>query len=95
MKTLISLISLINMIFNLFYYAIILEVILSWVYANRTNQYIELLHKVTRPLLQPGRMIQERFFNNTMIDFSPLVALFIITILKRVVVSILVVMGVQ
>ena len=92
MKTLISLI---NMIFNLFYYAIMLEVILSWVYANRTNQYIELLHKVTNPLLQPGRMIQERFFNNTMIDFSPLVALFIITILKRVVFSILVVMGVQ
>jgi YggT family protein len=83
------LIYLINLIFNLLYYAIIIEVILSWVYANRTNQYIELLHKVTNPFLQPGRRIQDRYFNNTMIDFSPIVAIFIIMILKRIVFSIL------
>ena len=82
-------ISLINMIFNVLYYAVFIEVILSWVYANRTNQYIELLHKVTNPLLQPGRKIQERYFNNMMIDFSPIIALFIIVILKRIVFSIL------
>ena len=89
-----DLISLINIIFNVLYYAIFIEVILSWVYANRTNQYIELLHKVTSPLLQPGRMIQERYFNNTMIDFSPLIAIAIITILRKIVFSILVVLGI-
>jgi len=78
------LISLINLIFNLLYYAIIIEVILSWVYANRTNQYIELLHKVTNPLLQPGRKIQDRYFNNMMVDFSPILAIFIIMILKKI-----------
>lgn len=87
-------ISLINIIFNVLYYAIIIEVILSWVYANRTNQYIELLHKVTNPLLQPGRKIQDRYFNNMMIDFSPIIALFIIIILKKIVFSIFGVLGI-
>jgi len=75
------------------YYAIIIEVILSWVYSNRTNQYIELLHKVTNPLLQPGRKIQDRFFNNMIIDFSPMIALFILMILKQIVFSILGTLG--
>lgn len=87
-------ISLINIIFNVLYYAIIIEVILSWVYANRTNQYIELLHKVTNPLLQPARKIQDRYFNNMMIDFSPIIALFIIIILKKIVFSIFGVLGI-
>lgn len=89
-----DLISLINIIFNVLYYAIILEVVLSWVYANRTNQYVELLHKVTNPFLQPGRMIQGRYFSNTMIDFSPIIAIFIITVLRKVVFSILGLLGI-
>ena len=87
-------ISLINIIFNVLYYAIIIEVILSWVYANRTNQYIELLHKVTKPLLQPGRKIQNRYFTNIMVDFSPIIAIFILMILKNIVFSILRILGI-
>ena len=81
---------LINMIFNVLEFAIFGEVILSWVYANRSNQYIEILHKITRPLLEPGRKIQDRYFGNTMVDFSPIIALFILMILKRVVFAILI-----
>ena len=87
-------INLINIIFNVLYYALIIEVVLSWVYANRTNQYIELLHKVTNPLLQPGRKIQKRFFNNMRVDFSPIIAIFILIILKNIIFIILGVLGV-
>ena len=87
-------ISLINIIFNVLYYAIIIEVILSWVYPNHSNQYIELLHSVTNPLLQPGRMIQDRYFNNMMLDFSPIIAIFILMILKNIVFNILQVLGI-
>ncbi|MBU3190540.1 YggT family protein [Clostridium bowmanii] len=80
---------LINIIFNVLEYAILIEVILSWVYVGRTNQYIEILHKITGPLLQPGRKIQERYFSNTMIDFSPIIALAIIMVAKRILVAIL------
>ena len=87
-------INLINIIFNVLYYALIIEVVLSWVYANRTNQYIELLHKITNPLLKPGRKIQDRYFSNTMMDFSPIIALFLIILLKRILFIILAGIGV-
>jgi len=81
--------SLINVIFNALQYAILAEVVLSWVYQGRTNQYIELLHGITRPLLQPGRKIQDRLLGNTMIDFSPIIALVILTFLRKIVFGIL------
>ena len=77
--------NIINVFFNVLEYAILIEVVLSWVYAGRSNQYTEMLHKVTNPLLQPGRKIQERFFGNMMIDFSPIIALLIIMILRKIV----------
>lgn len=78
-----------NLIFNVLEYAIIIEVILSWFYRGRSNQYIEILHKVTEPLLEPGRRIQSKYFNNTMIDASPLIALVILMILRRIVFGVL------
>ncbi len=79
----------IELVFNVLEIAIFAEVVLSWVYAKRTNQYIELLHKITEPLLEPGRRIQAKYFNNTMIDFSPIIALFILMVLRRIVFGIL------
>jgi YggT family protein len=78
-----------DLVFNVLQGAIFIEVILSWVYNNRTNQYIELLHKFTTPLLEPGRKIQERYFQNTMVDFSPLIALLILMFLKPIVFSLI------
>ena len=77
--------SIIDVFFKVLEYAILIEVVLSWVYAGRSNQYIELLHKVTNPLLEPGKKIQERLFGNMMVDFSPIIALVIIMILRRIV----------
>lgn len=78
-----------GLIFNVLEYAIIIEVILSWFYTGRSNQYIEILHKITEPLLEPGRRIQSKYFNNTMIDASPIIALIILMILRRIVFGIL------
>lgn len=78
-----------GLIFNVVELAIFIEVILSWVYAGRSNQYIELVHKITEPLLEPGRRIQNKYFNNTMVDFSPMIALIILMILRRIVFGIL------
>ncbi|MCB2359312.1 YggT family protein [Clostridium estertheticum] len=75
----------INMFFKVLEYAILIEVGLSWFYAGRSNQYIEILHKITNPLLEPGRKIQDRYFGNMMIDFSPIIAFGIIMILKQIV----------
>ena len=78
-----------NLIFNALQWTIIIEVILSWVYPNRTNQYIELLHKITDPLLTPGRKIQEKYFGNSMVDWSPMIALLILMFAKEFVLGLL------
>ena len=82
-------VKLIGLIFNVLEISIFIEVGLSWIYAGRSNQYIELLHKITGPLLQPSRKIQDKYFNNVMVDFSPIIALFILFILKQIVFGIL------
>ncbi len=87
-------ISLISMIFNLLYLAIMVEVVLSWVNPKSSNQYINLLHKVTSPLLEPGRKLQYKYFNKTMIDFSPIIAIFILFIVKNIVFNIMQILGV-
>ncbi|NNU76104.1 YggT family protein [Clostridium estertheticum] len=73
------------MFFKVLEYAILIEVVLSWVYVGRSNQYTEILHKITNPLLEPGRKIQNRYFGNMMIDFSPIIALGIIWALRKIV----------
>ena len=80
--------SIIDTFFKVLEFAILIEVVLSWVYAGRSNQYIEMLHKVTNPLLEPGRKIQEKFLGNMMIDFSPIIALLIIAVLRQIVAAI-------
>lgn len=77
------------MLFNGLQIAIFIEVLLSWVYPNRTNQYIDLLHKITGPLLIPGRKIQDKYFGNTMVDWSPMIALLILMLLKGFVLGLL------
>ena len=72
----------VNMLFNGLQGAIFIDVILSWVYPNSTNQYIEILHKITGPLFKPGRKIQEKYFPNTMVDWSPMIALLILMIAR-------------
>ena len=77
-----------ELIFNALQYAIFIEVILSWVYRG-SNQYVEVLHKITGPLLLPGRKLQEKYFSNTMVDFSPIVALVILMFVKSFVLGLL------
>ena len=82
-------IRLLSMVFNVLEFTIFAEVVLSWVYPRGSNQYIELLHKVSGPLLLPGRKIQEKYFSNTMIDFSPIIALVIIMFARSIVIGLL------
>lgn len=81
---------LLDMIFNVLEFSIFAEVVLSWVYPRGSNQYIDLLHKVTGPLLLPGRKIQEKYFPNTMVDFSPIIALVIIMAVRSILFRVLI-----
>lgn len=74
-----------NVLFQFIEFAILIDVILSWLPQGRENTFVEIIHTITEPFLKPGRMIQERLVPGLMIDFSPILALFIVGILRKIV----------
>lgn len=79
----------ISLLFRFLEGAIFLEVILSWVMPGRSNAFLDLLRIFTEPFMAPGRKIQERFMPRLMIDFSPIIALFLLDILRTIIFSII------
>lgn len=74
-----------NILFNLLQDAIIIDALLSWIYRGSGNAFIDILHSITEPFLAPSRRILEKLLPNMMIDFSPILAIFIIRILQFVI----------
>jgi len=68
-------------------YAIFARVIISWFPISRENQIIRLLYQITEPILEPIRNIIQRsaFGRNMMLDFSPLIAFFILGLIQTLV----------
>lgn len=72
-----SFLGVIRGIFDIFFYAIILQVILSWV--NPNTPITPVLNSITRPILRP---IQQIIPAVSGIDFSPLVAIILLQMLN-------------
>ncbi|MCT8976066.1 YggT family protein [Clostridium sp. CX1] len=79
----------VSLLFRFLEGAILLEVILSWIMPGRSNKLTDILSIFTGPFMIPGRKIQEKLMPGFMIDFSPIIALFILDILQRIIYSIL------
>ena len=77
----------INFALGLIEMLIFVEVVLSWIMIGRENEYTIMIHRMTAPFLEPGRRIQEKLFPSLMIDFSPFIAIVIITFLKRLLIQ--------
>ena len=73
---------LIDLIGTFFYIAIFARVILTWFpQVSATNPLVQFIYTVTEPILRPIR----RFMPRTgMFDFSPMIALFLIIIIQRI-----------
>lgn len=72
-------------IFNIMEAAILIDVLLSFIGRGFQNSVTEFIKTITEPLLAPGRRIQEMIAPGFMIDFSPLVALILISIMRKIV----------
>jgi YggT family protein len=78
------LIQIINIVFGLAWWLILIRVLLSWlpmlgVNIDPYNPIVHTLFQLTDPILNPIR----RFTTFGAIDFSPIVALFLLSILQR------------
>ena len=81
----------INVVFQLLWWAILIRVLISWlpmagVRIDPYNPIIRTLFSITDPILEPLR----RYTTVGMIDLSPIVALFGLDIIRRILVSLLI-----
>ena len=84
------LLTVVNVLFQFASLAILVRVILSWlpmagVRIDPYHPLVRILYQITDPILNPIR----RFTTFGMIDFSPIVALILLDIIRRVLVAVL------
>jgi len=81
-----TLISIVNTAFEVYLYMVIARVLISWVPHNPSQPIIRFLYEATEPLLAPCRRLIPSLGG---IDFSPIIAVMLIELLRRVVLEIL------
>lgn len=74
-----SLAELLGLLLNVFLFAILIQVIMSWISPGAYNPAVALLYSITEPVLRPCRRLIPPFSG---IDLSPLVALIAIQLAK-------------
>ncbi len=73
--------------------AIIIRVLLSWLPIGRDNFFVKLVYSITDPLLAPIRNLIYKSplgGSGMVLDFSPIIAYFLMSLLKQVIISILI-----
>ncbi|MCH7731964.1 MAG: YggT family protein [Candidatus Marinimicrobia bacterium] len=74
----------INLIFQFLYICLIARVVLSWVPHNAHNQIVQLVHKITDPMLRPIQQIIPSM--RIGIDISPIIAIVALGFIKKIIV---------
>jgi len=74
------------MIFKILYFLLVIRIILTWFAVNPYNEIVQILYKVTDPILMPFRRLPLRI---GMIDLSPILAFIVLAFVSNFVVGIL------
>lgn len=77
-----SISSLIYFVLNIFFFAIIVHVVFSWVLNNQHNSFSDFIRQLVVPLLYP---IQKRLPYPAGMDFSPFIAIVVIQSIKLII----------
>ncbi len=73
-----------NIFFNLLTWAIIARILLSWFRASPGGRFSQFLYSVTEPILRIARRILPPI---GMMDFSPILALIVLDILRGLIIK--------
>jgi YggT family protein len=81
-----SIVYLLARLIDIYSLVIIVRAIISWVQPNPYNPIVQLLYRVTEPVLYPIRRVLFRYkgMRNTGIDFSPFIAIILLYTLKSI-----------
>jgi len=75
-----------NMFFSILFFILIVRVIMSWFSVNPYNDIVQIIYKITEPILRPFRKLPLRLGP---LDFSPMIAFMVLWFIRDVVVGIL------
>ena len=70
------------------YIAMLGRVILSWINVGPRNPISVIIYQITEPILQPIRRVMPKKLG--MLDFSPMIAIVLITVVQRILSRVLV-----
>ena len=74
-----SLVGVIGLLVNIYFFALLAMIILSWVAAGSNNPAIYLLHQITEPVMAPFRKLLPAMGG---MDFSPILVFILINVLQ-------------
>ena len=77
---------LVSLVFNILYFVLVIRIILSWVNADPYNEIVQVIYRITDPILAPFRRLPLQI---GAMDFSPIVAFLVLSVLKNFMVNIL------
>ena len=81
-----SLAYLLNMIFNILYFLLVVRIIISWFGVNTYNEIVQVLLRITEPILAPFRKLPLQM---GFVDFSPILAFVVLWFLRDFIVGVL------
>ena len=76
----------VSLVFNIIYFVLIIRIILSWVGIDRSNELVNIIYRVTDPILLPFKRLPLQF---GMMDFSPIIAFLVLSVLRSFLVNVL------
>jgi YggT family protein len=79
-------IQIINIIFRLYSYLILMRILLSWISIDSNKPIIQFIYMITEPILKPFRIILP--FGDMGVDLSPLIVFFLIGLFQRLIINI-------
>lgn len=81
-----ALVQLVQTLFEVYSFILLARVLITWFQVDPYNPIVRVLFQLTEPLLAPIRRLLPQ---TGMMDFSPIVAFIAITVVERIVVSLL------
>lgn len=84
------LVNAVNLFSQLLIYLILARAVMSWFVRNPyQNKIFMTIYQLTEPMLAPARRLISRFAVTSTMDFSPIIALFGIELIRNILVRIL------
>jgi YggT family protein len=81
-----SLARLVSLALNILYFILVIRIILSWVNPDPYNQVVQVIYRITEPILAPFRRLPLQIGG---VDFSPIVAFLVLNVAGNFIVNVL------